>query len=300
MAGVGLHGVAALPDRFLIFRAPARGQGMGNMLQGLATAMLLSGRYRRQLCVWWKLFEKAFEHRAAGRCPSKESIFTAAGPSGTALLQAPWVELWNFGETTPEEHWRMLLASDERTVVLQGNLVVEPDVRLGGDFDAAFGPTPALAALLRERGGARRIAAHLRVAGVEGEGRRGLFKEVDAWASLRRHLPSDTYVVSDSSDSYRELSAFASPPWGAVPHSATVRTISSSAAQILRTWAEWWSLREASVLLHTPSAFSESAYRFSTRAEWHCELGNVSTLVECARRFAAESESSWPIVQTEL
>ena len=109
--------------------------------------------------MWWKLFEHGFEHLDAARCPSKESLYTAGesatlAESATAMLAADaWIELWNFGETTPEERWRETLSSDLRVVVMQGNLLIAPGhtmgdpdhimVRpyLGRMFEASFKPT---------------------------------------------------------------------------------------------------------------------------------------------------------------
>ena len=126
-----------MDDRLLIFRAPARGQGVGNMLQGLASALFLSEQYSRRLCVWWKLFDQAFEPTFP--CPSKESLYksTASSSAGTGILAVDaWVELWNFGETMNEAQWRNALIGDARAVVMQGNLVVQgtEHARLGRAF----------------------------------------------------------------------------------------------------------------------------------------------------------------------
>ena len=89
-----------------------------------------------------------------------------------------------------------------------------------------------------------------------------------------------------------ELNVFASPPWGAPPHSATVRTIAGSRMDVLQTWAEWWILREADVLLHTPSAFSETAWLFSRRFGTHCVLSNVSALQECTNHIPPSAKQA--------
>lgn len=92
----------------------------------------------------------------------------------------------------------------------------------------------------------------------------------------------DMGQVSDSTRCYRELSAFHSPPWGAQPHSASVRTIRDNAEQILHTWADWWAIRKAPFLLQTPSGFSESARLLSAQLQWSCVLHNVSSVRICA------------------
>lgn len=234
-------------QRLLIFRAPARGQGVGNMLQGLASALFLSELYGRQLCVWWKLFEAAFEPRDVERCPSKASFYEAGAGTGTGVLAVDaWVELWNFGESSTEALWRSTLSGDARTVVMQGNLVVDgiASAQLGNAFDARFTPTEAFLSLIREAPSVSpRIVAHLRVADDDSLAR-GLFADSGAWDALRRWLPHDTFVVSDSSRAYTELADFAKPRWAAPPHTATVRTLRSSSEHILRTWADWWVIRQ--------------------------------------------------------
>ena len=301
-----------MSERYLIFRAPARGQGVGNMLQGLASALLLSERYNRQFCVWWKLFEAGFEHLAAEHCPSKESLYTAGSASTPMLSVDAWLELWNFGPSSTLADAQEVLKSGARVVVLQGNMLVEPRTRLGRAFDTSFKPTAALREMLAGLQ-THQIAAHLRVAGSDASAseQRGIFAKdgTNVWDDLRRFLPGSAFVVSDSPEASRELGSFASPPWGASPHTATVRSISASRPHILRTWAEWSILRQTSVLLHTPSAFSETAWLFSTHIEWHCILYNVSALRKCALQAAVaidaptsirrESEDG-PIVQTEL
>ncbi|KAL1511073.1 hypothetical protein AB1Y20_005896 [Prymnesium parvum] len=286
-----------MADRLLIFRAPARGQGMGNMLQGLATAMLLSEQYGRTLCVWWKLFEHGYARRDGSACPSKAEVYAPLPSSQTALLAADaWLELWDSGPTTPEREWRRVLASSARAVVVVGNLLLAPSHRRAAAFESAFTPTEALAALLqRER--ARRRVAHLRVGDVGESARRGIFAEAGAWRSLRAHLPRDTYVVSDSEECYRELRGFASPAWGAQPHSASVQSIAASSTSIIRSWAEWNVLRQSTILFHTPSAFSETAWLFSSSIESRCVLHNTSALRACTKQL--DTSDTWDYSSSE-
>ena len=137
----------------------------------------------------------------------------------------------------------------------------------------------------------RRVVAHLRV-GDEHEGsRRGLFRQPNATDALRRMLPSDAYVLSDSDDVYAALCDTRDcPEWRAMPHSATraMRPPDEGrhAAQTLRTWADWWSIRSATgLVLHTPSAFASSALLFA-KAEV-CELNELDDVARCAARAAA-------------
>ena len=60
--------------RWLVFRGPSRGQGVGSLMHGVAAALVLGVRHTRRVCVSWRAFELAF-HAPAWRCPSKEALF---------------------------------------------------------------------------------------------------------------------------------------------------------------------------------------------------------------------------------
>ena len=197
-------------ERFLFYSAPARGQGVGNSLQGLASALLLGEQYGRTVCVWWKAFELAFERRGNAGCPSKTSLYTAEATASTSLLGVDhWLELWDFGQTMESPIWRAALSGASRHVVMQGNLLVEGatdrQARLGHSFDVHFRPTPRLMRLLA---GAptHRTAVHLRTGdGTQADGPRGLLRDAEAWERLREWLPNRTLVLSDSDEAYRQL-----------------------------------------------------------------------------------------------
>ena len=69
---------------------------LGGLL-GLETSLSLEALPER---------EQAFDALVPHLCPSKETLYSAEGTSGTALLAVDaWLELWNFGESTPEADW---------------------------------------------------------------------------------------------------------------------------------------------------------------------------------------------------
>ena len=99
-------------SRYLVFRAPSRGQGIGTMMNGLAAVLVLAQKHNRQACVKWAAFELAFDWRLV--CPPAESYFAVAAGS-TALLDADAVlELWSFGESTPLPTAEELLSGNRR------------------------------------------------------------------------------------------------------------------------------------------------------------------------------------------
>lgn len=288
-------------SRYLVFRAPSRGQGIGTMMNGLAAALVLAARHDRQLCVRWRDFEIAFAWRLP--CPSASSYFaSASAETHTALLNVDAViESWSFGGgSTPIPVAAGLLDSNRSVVVMHGDGGASPS-ESSERLELPADPQPALARLLPDV--ASRVVAHLRVGDPHEAGRRGLFaaKPHEAATSLLlSSLPADAYVLTDSDDTHDALctrrrggssaGAFACPPWGVLPHSAE-RSVSGGGDReerrtaTLRTWADWWTIKSAEAhVLHTPSAFSESALRFSSAAP--CVLKDRQSTVECGRRSA--------------
>ncbi len=302
--------------RYLVFRAPSRGQGIGAMMNGLAAALLLAQRHGRQPCVRWTAFELAFDWRVL--CPSAEDYFAVAAESThTALLDTDTlVELWSFGDSTPLPTAEALLSSNRSVVVMHGDGgPTHSSMAAGHPLALPADPSTELARLLPPPPPAR-LVAHLRV-GDPYESGRGLFASAAAPAAeeepgataqrIATVLPSDAYVLTDSQPVHDTLCghvarAWSCPPWGVLPHSAE-RSVYSGGAQgsaraeqrsertlaTLRTWADWWAIKSATEhVLHTPSAFSESALRFS--AATPCVLRDERTLRVCCARSRSTAE----------
>jgi len=74
-------------QRFLLFRDGGRGQGIGNIMNGLLATHLLALSYNRTCCVsHWPSFAKAFTRIPAAAC---------AGVSEATMIKH--LSLWNFG-----------------------------------------------------------------------------------------------------------------------------------------------------------------------------------------------------------
>ena len=271
--------------RWLVYREPARGQGMGAALHGVAAALTIAHTYGRRLCVAWKAFEVAFSGNH--QCPPKSSYFSAVAGLGTAVLTDASFELWSFDHSgsavEPTAIPTALLAGNRSVVVMSGD---GGSVPLAAPHEFPYSPRPELEALL---GPPRRTVAHLRM-GDEHEAQRGLFRDPSALELLHAALPSDLYILSDSASVYNALCERRScPPWRAVPHSierdARIRQGGAQHRhrQTLQAWADWWTLRSAThLILHTPSSFSESALRFS--AAQGCVLNDADGLAACVAR----------------
>jgi len=275
-----------MDNRFLVFRGPSRGQGIGATMLGLARALSLAAGTGRHVCVSWRAFELAFVPLLSG-CPSKADYFSV-GTSSTGLIDSSAsFELWSFGDSTPMPVVAELLGSNRSVVLMSGDggHTSTPHER---PLHFPAQPRPELIRLLSVP--PRRLVVHLRV-GDPGEKHRGLFgHSPQASGLLVDSLPADAYVLTDSERVHEKLcKRFACPQWGVVPHSAERAMFSGERSggsggqqqlQRLQTWADWWTIKSASEhVLHTPSAFSQSALRFSSATA--CVLRDAASLRDC-------------------
>ena len=293
-----------MADRWLVFRGPARGQGVGSMMLGVSTALALGQQHGRMVCVSWRSFELAFANRFD--CPPKHSYFST-GTSSTAFLDDDVAfEEWSFGDTASAaiqaERRQTLLQSNRTIVLMQG----DGGSRVNFHWPIAFpfAPKPALATLI-EATREPRLVIHLRVGDPHERSRRGALSEPALLDSLRSSLPRDAYILSDASAAYDALcDRFACPVWRALPHSAERAMRPADAAtnlHTLQTWADWWSIRTATNhVLHTPSAFSVSAMRHNRLAQ-ACVLADAQSAVACLREVvrSAPAAADEPILQRE-
>jgi hypothetical protein len=287
--------------RWLIYRGPGRGQGMGSTLRGVAAALMLADRYNRSVCVAWRSFALAFESQL--ECPPKSLYFTSHAGMGTALLDPTITfEAWSFDREASSSAVSplpdALLSGNARAVVMQGDggsHIVLSHHRERRVFP--FSPRPQLAALLELP---RRMVVHLRVGDPHEHTRRGLFGNAAALDRIRAALPRDAFILSDSNSVYDALcDHFVCPIWRAVPHSAerdaaepklgspTTRDLQH--LYNLQSWADWWTIRTATHhVLHTPSAFSESALHFSNAVG--CVLVDAQSLTACTAGAVGNEE----------
>ena len=287
--------------RYLVYRAPARGQGIGSMMNGLAAALVLAARHDRRPCVRWHDFGIGF--RWTLPCPSPEEYYVPAGDGlQTAVIDASGViEMWSFGASTSGPEASALLQSSRRIVIMYGD---------GGSVDVASAtplalpalPLPSLASALSPPWP---VVAHLRLGDPSESARRGIFAQDGAIERLAEQLPEGTLVLTDSAEVHGAMCGggsqrhprFACPSWGVLPHSAERSGPAAGGGRrgadpdakhnqtrmTLLTWADWWTIHAAtSHVLHTPSAFSTSATKFSNATA--CALHDMASLQSCAAR----------------
>jgi hypothetical protein len=266
------------------------------MMRGLSAGLVLAQTHGRIMCVAWPSFQLAFSNPQA--CPPKSSYFVApAGGVGTALLDVEAAfELWSFGErsstsshgSNPAQHVA-LLSSERKVVVMHGdggnatNGIIRP-------LDFPFELRAEFQALLEAP---RETVVHLRVGDPHEPRGRGVFGTVEdssvATVALSNSLPQSSYVLSDSDEVYHRLcNTFACPVWRALPHSSVFVGPAAHSPMarlaVLQTLADWTAIRFASFVLHTPSAFSESALLFSNATA--CVLQNMTALMGCLEMYA--------------
>ena len=228
MHGEATNGVMAHDERWLIFRAPQRGQGIGSMMRGVAAALSLGERHDRRVCIHWPAFQQAFTNDDG--CPPKSDYFTTSSTSGTAILNGELVfDLWSFGDGVGSRAPIALLSGERRIVVMQGDGGNEAP---SGPLNFPFRIQPALARLLPTE--TARAVAHLRVGDPHEPGRRGLFASEPlkiTMSLLAANLPADILVLTDSEAVVRALcdrgvraqvdggrGSFMCATWGVQPH----------------------------------------------------------------------------------
>jgi len=130
-------------QRFLLFRDGGRGQGIGNIMNGLLATHLLALSYNRTCCVsHWPSFAKAFTRIPAAAC---------AGVSEATMIKH--LSLWNFGSGQVDKKcWRsggscdVLMQSDEVFLEITGNeypFEIFPQLPVGL-FESLYTPSELL------------------------------------------------------------------------------------------------------------------------------------------------------------
>lgn len=225
-----------MSQRVLVYRAPTRGQGIGNCLFGLVTALTLARDYDRELCVDW---------------PQLTSFL--GGASSCPRTTAHQVRFYNFGHSDSRDHIARVVNGSAAVVELSGNDVWDGKRRFPHFMDGLCATV-----------GFKRVtvAAHVRMGDSHADAR-GVLRRRDGWDVLRRCLPATAELVADHARAALELT----PPHDGAPrrrrfvaHSAMKHL---SPTELRQTWSEWCMLRHAPTVYHTPSGFSEST-RFFT------------------------------------
>jgi len=136
-------------NKFLIFENKGRGQGVGNIMNGLISCLLIAQKYARIVCVSnWDSFSNAFQSVHADSCA--EILKT------TSTYHRDTVQCWNFGAGCEKSCWHsagrceLVLASTAQIVWFDGNEYPEaifPALR-SGSFLSLYTPTTALKQIL--------------------------------------------------------------------------------------------------------------------------------------------------------
>lgn len=224
--------VASEREKTVVYHAPVRGQSssIGNMLFGLAAALSFSHEIGAAICVDWPAFNRFV--RAHPVCPQPDAN----------------VAYFNFG-TSDRRETIYRRGRDSEILRWTGNRIWNAT-----HVFPYFVQTACRRVLRRRR---FRVVAHIR------NGDRGILHRADGWSTLRRCLPKDAYIVSDSNLTYTEL-----PEHRRHSNSMAIRHLD---AEERRMWYDWCVIRQAATVYYTPSGFSESAFYFA-RAKYTIRL----------------------------
>lgn len=238
-------------------------------MSGLLATHMLGMEFNRTVCVHpsYESFYTAFRPRdeSCGR------LFACERPSLTEKIR-----LLNFGDQQDECHLQKLLASSKRILWVEANTYPRwtsiPDSLRFADH---YHLQPALLDILPWKVLPPRQVVHLRVPDDGTDIRKGL--DETSLKNLGERLPSTTYLVTNKVqlfDWFAERYGWAHPPWKGVSHSSLAiswgdrrgrdipriaRTREAERTGDLQLWADWYTISQCQVLIHTHSEFSSSA-----------------------------------------
>ena len=167
------------------------------------------------------------------------------------------VEYWNFGTTATPEEVRSIFASNENIVSFTGNDFVSPVFPRceKASFHRAFAIRPKYSQCAVKRP----CVAHLRKGDNQNDWRPGL--DESTRILLGTTFP-DCHLITNNVHWYAEFENFGwtNSRWKSIEHSAFS---AESDLNDFQMWSDWCSILNAKFVIHTPSAFSESAIRLS-------------------------------------
>lgn len=236
------------PKRTLTYIDGGRGQGLGNIMNGLIAASLLSIESKRCLIVQWPSFAHTFS--------SERRCFHDLNGTGAR------VDYWNFGYSDSAAHFRSVIESSVDDVRMSGNEYPNFTWPLvpNGTFHELFEPrfTDAIETV--------DILFHVRV-GDSSRDRRAGDKQ---WIKLQDLFPNATLIIN-SERLYKDTT------WRRPTHHKQEVSFHKLASTIdSSTWFDWYMILKAKRVIHSPSSFSESAVRWSGAA--HSRLADESIL----------------------
>lgn len=211
----------------IVFRAPSRGQGIGNSLHGLMAAYSLAHIFNKHVCIEWSRYNRFVEEDT---CPRTDTE----------------VQYFNFGSIDSRKRVLDKIAAHEN-VAFRGNNVWNTSQRFPHMFDEfckQFNVT------------AYSTVAHIRTGDNRGD-RRGILRAKDGWSIVQTCLPAYAHIITDDALTFKMLNKTTRSTRG---HSEMGR---QSIEDLRGTWFDWCTFRHARTLYHTPSGFSESSIYFS-------------------------------------
>jgi hypothetical protein len=236
---------------------------------GLLATHMLGQEFGRTVCVHpiYESFYKAFAPTSA----SCNRLFQCEKP----VFNREKIRLLNFRGKPDECLLQEILASSKRILWIEANTYPRWTTIPGTlRFTDIYQPQLALLNIVPWKQPPHQVV-HLRAPDDVNDNRNGL--DNATLEALGNNLPSTTFLVTNKVQWYDWFSnryGWSHPPWLTVTHSAlalswgdrrgrpTPRRLpqeNQGRVQDLQMWADWYTVAQASSLIHTHSAFSSSA-----------------------------------------
>jgi hypothetical protein len=281
------------PRRALLFH-PFRGQGFGNVVNGLLSAHLLADEYDRIVCVdaGWADFLRAFRptHTEDEAAFCEREWYLHKSTKREAKDRAVDCKIVNFSAGTLNECSVRACLSHEGPITFTGNAYPRW-AHVGRDYFAArYQPTELLEAVLPWHPDPPDVVVHLRKGDTEHDQRKGL--DEDTFHALGRMLPNNTFLVTNRVgwyDWFGDKYGWRNSGWFEVKHSfnpnrgwgrrggpdqqkrvetEVTNRLNITVEQLheLNMYSDWWTLAKAKErVLHTYSDFSLSAVHWMNK-----------------------------------
>ena len=275
--------------RFLLFSNGGRGQGIGNIMNGLLAVHLLAIQYNRTCCVsHWNEFLLAF-------VPENRDICTPL----TDRSSRHELSLWNFGPGAldrncwlPNGNCDLLLKSEEPIIRLSGNEFPFPRFPALpiGTFDKLYRPSTRLLSYIPTNYQMPTTVVHLRVGDNSADKRSGI--DVATQNTLIQMFPNTSFIISNNQIINER---FKQAGWKAYSSSSgqTHTSLSSNQDVLMKAWRDWYTIYKAIMVYHTPSAFSESAVRAS--GAFSRRIKGVSPAIEGDFSLLETESETWVV-----
>ena len=235
--------------KYVLYTGGERGQGLGNIMNGLIVAHMLGRMYERTVCVIWPSFNRYFQEKDP-YCDSVRVLPTHNMPKALS---------WNFGNTMDPQKNREIFKSDNKYILFDGNEWIEPNwpkipKNVWSSSYIIKEPT-----LIPHK---FPCVAHLRNPDPSGDNRKRM--TADIVTKLTKLFPK-CHLITNNVNLFNVVKklGWSHPSWNEVTHSAS----GPNEHQDFIMWSDWLTILNADFVIHTPSGFSESALRLSPNAE---------------------------------